>query len=313
MLKLSSRVRILDIDGSVAQQQLFMRRLAPAACVIDLRHLAGQLRFMATRGARQQFESYLHPTQRDQLTFYGSGDFHHLTAALVAQWQTPLSLVVFDGHPDWDITSPWPCCGCWINEVLAQPNMRKVVVIGLGRTDLHGWHVLRGNLKAIYQQKLELFPASWQRSKALLGATATLPGVSMTRRGLRTNIRWQTVAQRGLTEIMRDVIARLPTREVYLSIDKDCLTSQFAVTNWETGELTLPAVCGAIQQLAEAKDVVGADVTGEWSQGPISNPLFRLLANADHPAPTTPRAAALEVNEQTNLTLYQALLGPCKN
>lgn len=313
MLRLSSRVRILDIDGSVAQQQLFLSQLAPMAQVIDLCHLAAQLRFMCTRRARQQFESYLRLTERDQLTFYGSGDFHHLSAALVAQWQTPLSLVVFDGHPDWDITAPWHCCGCWINEVLAQPNVHKVVVIGLGRTDLHGWHILRGNLKALYQQKLELFPTSWQQSKALFGPSAALPGVSMTRRGLRTTIRWQTVAECGLPQIMRAVIERLPTRDVYLSLDKDCLTSDFALTNWETGALTLPALCGAIRELARAKDIVGADVTGEWSQGPISNWLFRLLSNADHPPPTAPRATALKLNEQTNLKLYHALSEPCGN
>ncbi|MBV9467730.1 MAG: arginase family protein [Abitibacteriaceae bacterium] len=308
MLKLSSRVRILDLDGSVTKQLSLMSQLATPPQVIDLRHLAASLRFMCTQRARHQFESYLQVTQRDHLTFYGSGDFHHLTAALVAQWQTPISLVVFDGHPDWDMTSPWHCCGCWVNEVLAQPHIRKVVVIGLGGTDLHGWHVLRGNLKAIYQQKLELFPARWQQSKTIFGASAALPGVSMTRRWLKTNIRWQTVAQRSLPEIMHDVITRLPTRDVYLSIDKDCLTSDFAITNWEEGELTLPTLCGAMQKLAKAKDIVGVDVIGEWSQGPIHNWLFRWLAKADHPQQATPRTADFKRNEQTNITLYNALL-----
>ena len=307
---LDYNVRILDVDGSVAQQQMLLHRLGPNAHIVGLRDLEASLRFMSTHAARQSFERALKPAHRNRLTFLGSGDFHHLSSALVAQWKTPLSLIVFDNHPDWDITSPWHCCGCWINEVLARPNIRRVAVIGLGPTDLHGWHILRGNLKAVQRQKLELFPWSFARSKTLFAPSRNLPCASLRARGPRTEIHWKTVAQNGLPAIMNSVLDRLPTREVYVSIDKDCLQAKHAVTNWEEGEVSLEDLCAAITTVAQRREIVGADIIGEWSSGPIANPLFRAIARADHPSDSNhrPSSASLRANEQTNLALLDVLL-----
>lgn len=305
---LDQTVRLLDVDGSVVKQRTLLQRLGSRAQIVELRALESHLRFMSTRKARRGFERALVPSQRNRLTFLGSGDFHHLSASLVAQWKTPLSLLVFDGHPDWDITSPWPCCGCWINEVLALPNVRRVAVVGLGKTDLHGWHVLRGNLQAIQRQKLELFPWSWKRSKTLLARSQKLPCASLRARGLKTEIGWQTVAQNGLMSLVDSILERLPTKEIYLSIDKDCLKRAHAVTNWEEGEASLGELCQALARVRQRKDIVGADIIGEWSRGAISNRLFRAIAHADHPLQADPTPDELRVNEETNSALLEVLL-----
>lgn len=305
---LDQKVRILDVDGSVLKQQTLMKHLGTRAQIVGLRPMERHLRFMSTRNARAQFERALVPAHRNQLTFFGSGDFHHLSAALIAQWKTPLSLLVFDHHPDWDRTSPWPCCGGWINEVLALPNIRRIAVVGLGRTDLHGWHILRGNLKAVQSQKLELFPWSWEHSKTVFAPSQSLPCATLRARGIRTAISWKTVARHGLPAIIDSVLERLPTQEVYLSIDKDCLQAAHAVTNWEEGEAPLAALCQAVEKIANCKEIVGADITGEWSKGRIANRLFRAIAQADHPAKPDPSPESLRVNEQTNLALLDLLL-----
>jgi len=38
---------------------------------------------------------------------------------------------------------------------------------------------------------------------------------------------------KDVSELTLGLIKRLPVRKVYISIDKDCLKSDFALTNWE--------------------------------------------------------------------------------
>lgn len=287
--------RVLNIDGSLVAQEKLMQR---AAEVIDLQDMARRLRFMSTRRALEDFSARLNISQCDKVTFIGSGDYHHLSAALIKQWSmrgTPLSVVVFDNHPDWDITSPWPCCGSWVNEILNFPFIRKVVVIGLGRFDLRGWHGLRGNVRAVLSGKLELYPVNWRRTKVPFAP----------------DLQWPTLAQHGLDCVMNRVLENLPTREIYLSIDKDCLRARDAFTNWEAGALPLEKLEQAVALLAREKEIVGADIVGEYSRGSNDNFVFDTISRLNHPPQRVPSARELAVNEQTNLTLLRAL-GICQ-
>ena len=71
---------------------------------------------------------------------YGSGDFHHLSALLVRRIPTPLTLVSFDNHPDWDIRPPRWCCGSWINRALDWCAREEAAVWGCGNFECWGWH-----------------------------------------------------------------------------------------------------------------------------------------------------------------------------
>ncbi len=292
--------RVLNLDDSVASRSAASRGAAGAAAlpalsslehaqVRDLRALAPELRYLCSRAALRRFREALSPADRSRLTFYGSGDFHHLTAELLRAFTSPLSLIVFDQHPDWDCTLPWPCCGSWVNSALQLEHIRRVVVIGLGREDLHGWNLLRGNTRALREGRLELYPASWR--------------ISREPRGYR---RFQTVRSRGMSALLSQVLARLPTRQVYVSVDKDCLGSAWAASNWAEGELELPELLGAIAQIGAARDIVGADVTGEWSPGEPRSPLFRAISRADHPKILFPNFAQLRANAGTNRALQAA-------
>ena len=117
-MKLSAPPRILDLDGSLtAQSELMKRATTPATS----QELGRHLRYLCTRRALKRFAASLNPAQRHQLTFTGSGDFHHGSAVLLGQFRAPLSVVVFDQHPDWDITAPLACCGSWVNAALKLP------------------------------------------------------------------------------------------------------------------------------------------------------------------------------------------------
>ena len=270
----SAAPRILDLDGSLTRQS----ELRAHAAALPLRGLGPHLRYLCTRANLQRFGARLDPQDRHRLTFTGSGDFHHLTAELLRAFREPLSVVAFDQHPDWDITAPWACCGSWVNAALRLPQVKKIVVIGAGEEDLGGWHLLRGNMKAVWRGQLEIYPATWARSKTLDRSTR----VSRCAAQSCGKVRWQTVEKLGWDELMTRVIADLPTRRVYVSVDKDCLARNAAVSNWGAGELELDDVCAAIERLGRETEIVGADVTGEWSGGAPASAGFRAIARADH-------------------------------
>lgn len=303
MLPFSPQPRVLDLDGSLRSQRLFLRE--SKALVQPLESFGPRLRYLCRRETRGRFERRLNPLESNRLTFYGSGDFHHLTFSLLKGFREPMSVVVFDQHPDWDTTSPFPCCGTWVNDALRLPHIERIIVIGAGAEDLGGAQLWRGNRMALQSGRLEIYPATLKSS--LWPGAGTLRLACGQRKNGR--LRWNTLEERGLNATLDGVLARLPHKRVYLSVDKDCLTSQGALSNWDAGELELAQVCSAIEELRQKCELVGADVTGEWSEPRFASPWVRAISRADHPTIATPSPGDLSRNEATNRALWRAFGG----
>lgn len=65
------------------------------------------------------------------------------------------------------------------------------------------------------------------------------------------------------------LLSNIPSESVYISIDKDVLCRDEAVTNWEQGTMTLSSLLACLHQLLSYKRVVGVDVCGEYPQASI--------------------------------------------
>ena len=65
----------------------------------------------------------------------GSGDFHHITAFLVAfaveNQSAPITLIHFDNHPDWVKFENGMHCGSWINRALEFRKIGKIITLGV--------------------------------------------------------------------------------------------------------------------------------------------------------------------------------------
>src|SRR6266852_1895599 len=124
------QIRILDLDGSVTAQRDFVRRCN--ARVVPLQDWGPHIRMASSFGAYRRFERAFEKRWSDDpkqpvLTFYGSGDFHHVTLALLRRLQMPFNLLVLDKHPDWMRGVPVMHCGTWLHHALRLPNIRRVV------------------------------------------------------------------------------------------------------------------------------------------------------------------------------------------
>ena len=63
---------------------------------------------------------------RPEIFFVGSGDYHHLTLAFIADLKAPISLIHFDNHPDWVGFAPKRHCGSWVNRALNMPALKRI-------------------------------------------------------------------------------------------------------------------------------------------------------------------------------------------
>src|SRR5713101_5686196 len=98
-------IRILDMDGSLTDQKELLAGYEPA--IHPLRNWGPHIRLACSFGRYRRFGCALADVlgsaddRSPTLTFYGSGDFHHVSLALVRRLATPFNLLVLDNHPDW--------------------------------------------------------------------------------------------------------------------------------------------------------------------------------------------------------------------
>ena len=301
------QVRILDVDASLMAQPTLCAALAQGgAHKVELRDLARHLRIVARRGTLTELRRRLALDELAHgagpcLDFFGSGDFHHITAVLLERFREPLTVIHIDNHPDW---VRWPRtfnCGGWINRALELPHVRRIITLGPCSDDLSLPELKLANLQALAAGRLEVYP--WRHAPSrVLGSYGS--GASYANRGW--HLLWRTLADESWEHFVSGLLDRIPTDAVYVTIDKDALASPEAVTNWDQGEMPLSHVLAIINRLSETRRLIGADVCGDYSP-----PLFKSLGRAllswfdRGSGPVVPRNAAA-LNDVTNARLLQA-------
>ena len=72
-------------------------------------------------------------------------------------------------------------------------------------------------------------------------------------------------------------------KNVYVTIDLDCLNASEAVTNWEAGRFTIADLEWAVGKLRESSQIIGGDICGAYSQPNYARFKQRFAAEFDHP------------------------------
>ena len=259
--------------------------------VLDARDWGPRLRFSApsrlTEGFFREYESQLAP-----FLVYGSGDFHHLSALWIRRLAEPFVLVSFDNHPDWDVRPPRWVCGGWVNRALELPSVEKIGVWGCGNFECWWPRQLFGNRRAERRGELEVHPWADER-----------PASQQNRRGAILRSNWRAK--------FTQFVQALGGSRVYVTIDLDCLRSEDAVTNWESGRFTVDDVVWALMQLrASNARIVGGDICGAFSPPKYARLTQRFAAQMDHPKlPAVDLDAARAVNLRAFHQLWPVLIG----
>ena len=237
---------VLDLDGS-------LRAMArPPLARIDLADWQERVRFGCTRRDWRAFSAHLDALFPDVHgpVLMGSGDFHHVSAFLVARQRrhTGLHVLVCDNHPD-NMHFPFGIhCGSWVAHVARMPHVARVDVVGICSPDV-GWaHAWENHLGPLFRRRVRYWTIGaklgWMRALGLREAARNFDDAPSLVRALRREL---SGAQAPL----------------YLSIDKDVLCESVARTNWDQGRLLLDDLLSIID--AAAPRIKGSDITGEVS------------------------------------------------
>jgi hypothetical protein len=231
------------------------------------------------------------------LVFAGSGDFHHVTPLLIeraiaASGAGPVTVVHFDNHPDWVRFDNGLHCGSWVGRAARLPGVAKVITVGVCSGDIERPETKRADLDLVAEGRVELYPYRAPDGGPIL------------RIGEHS---WPSMAAMGPEGFLDLLVSRIETDAIYVTVDKDVLRADDAVTNWDQGRLSLDGLERLVRAVAERARLIGADVVGDWSPpryGPdlLSNLLKRGEAFLDQPRGGAPGDLS-RINEATNLRL----------
>jgi len=308
---LNSSIRILNFDDSVIKQQGLLSQYK--AEIIDLKSVGRQARYWMDSKTKGFIDECIRHSAKDSATFLGSGDFHHISSLLIDQFKDPLSVIIFDHHPDWDTLPPKFGCGSWVSRILEKNNIAKVVLLGVSSDDISGFWIQTGNLASLKNDRLEIFPYAHQPSRVYLRDIPQNNSLILEKKYLSTIIRWQELKNKNLEEFFLQLINRLPAKKVYISIDKDCLKPDYALTNWEEGYFGIEELLMFLGMAKRKLDIVGVDITGDYSLPLVAGKMKAFFSRLDHPkdyaAKDKPEGLINSVNQKTNLRILEVLNG----
>jgi hypothetical protein len=296
-------LRIVDLDGSVtAQQGLTAHQPALAAAA----EWGPRLRLACGFGRFKAFERFLADQlgaateTRPALTFFGSGDFHHVTLALLRRLPGRFNLMVLDKHPDWMGGLPFLHCGTWLAHACKLPGLQRVFHLG-GDLDFDNWFRWLAPWSKLRSGKIMVFPAVRRfRGK---------PWDKVAHEPLRAEPATPFGPER-IEELLWPYRAELASVPLYISLDKDVMGVEDAIVNWDSGHLCLAevqAILPAARRFANFQ-LAGMDIVGDWSQVQVQGLFRRSLDVTEHPTLRVIPDEARQLNEQTNLSLLGQLL-----
>ncbi len=292
---------IIDLDGSLMKQAPLSRLIeSGAANLIDARDFASSTRIFARKKTIQSFIERVGPPPENEpeITFYGSGDFHHLTAALVSRFSEPLTIIHFDNHPDWVKSPKTFNCGSWVNRALEMPHVERIITLGVMSDDLKNPERKSANLEALQSHKLDVFPWNSVPSKV-----KKYYGIGASYGQLGRYLNWQNLSKKNWSHFLNDLKKQISTQAIYITIDKDVLSKDEATTNWDQGAMPLSHITTAVTELATKFKVLGIDVCGDYSPVYVKDPIRWALAFLDHPKKLLPSKEKIDINSVTNQKL----------
>jgi hypothetical protein len=296
------RLGILDLDGSVYSQEGLLERHVPK--VFSARTWGPHLRLACSWRTFRRFETALSDfcagfDSGPELILYGSGDFHHASLVLLGMQRQPINLLVLDNHPDWMRGVPFLHCGTWLYHAAQLPWVERIFHVG-GDVDFDNYYQWMAPWKLLRSGKIIVIPAVRQFERGSWKAIANTALRAPTDSDLDSD---------RLRELLKPFSAELAARPLYVSLDKDVMTREEAVVNWDSGLLRLREVEKILDVfLGKANGrLAGMDITGDWSPVRIQGWLRHFMHWTEHPSLCINEQEALQRNQALNLGLIQTI------
>jgi len=303
-------LRILNFDDSLTRQSNLLERFKPE--IFDFRKTGPSARLWLNDQDAGELRNFFSSQPKNAVTFLGSGDFHHVSGLLIEQFSEPISVILFDNHPDWDIMPPHLGCGSWVSYILRKPNVKEVVIFGPFSDDISAPWIQTADLDALKSGRVRIYPYAHGPTRVFFKSNLKNPSINVKKGFLSEVIHWYQLKGKDLRQFIPSALSSLSTNKVYLSIDKDCLRHQYALTNWEEGRFHIGELATILHWIRKNLDIVGADIAGEHSYPKIKGLIKNICSRIDHPRDYSAKDKFSDfiddVNEHTNIQLLETLL-----
>lgn len=220
---------------------------------IDLSDI-GSTDMYCTVEASEEIRKRLEPYSPRGIHFLDSGNYHYMTLFFTEKIHEPFSLVLFDHHTDMQkpMIEGMISCGSWAGEMLKKNHYLKQMI--------------------------------------LIGpAQKSLDGIDPDLKEKLICISMEEVRRGETRKKIPQIDMKVP---IYISIDKDVLSSLYARTNWNQGDMPIDILKQLILEVFEHQKVIGVDICGECS---FQEPLPELAEDE-------------KINQKTNHDIYQYLV-----
>jgi hypothetical protein len=198
-------------------------------------------------------------------------------------------------------------CGSWVHRALQHPKVEKLITLGVCSHDLRHPEWKGGDLTPLSQGRLELYPYDHAPSR-IRGNYGSQESFTQKDGALY----WKTIRGLGEANFTDYLLTRVQTESVYLTIDKDVLDAEDAVTNWDQGRMRISYLLSLITAVGRRYTIVGADITGDYSTPRYSGNLWTRLSKraeifVDQPRAQPDLAQAVNINSAANFALLEVL------
>lgn len=290
---------LLHLDDALVPQESFIDRARGRE--LDARAIGPALRLWSRQGAMLALRNLLreikpYPGNAD-VVFTGSGDFHHVAYLLIERAvenaAAPTTVLHFDNHPDWVRFRHGVHCGSWAASAARLKGVQRLITIGPCSKDIGRPAPKGADLRPVEDDRLELYPYRTPDGAAEIEICGR---------------RWPSIQGLGVQAFDDYLMTRISTRDVYVTIDKDVLSTEDAITNWDQGQTRLSDMLTTLKRVSASHRIIGADIVGDWSPavyggGFASSLLKQGEALMDQPWRGPPPGHAHRVNEAANLRL----------
>jgi len=193
---------------------------------LDCTHLTGTDCYCDEEG-QASLRKLIAPYPAEGIHFIDNGDYHYLTKFWTDKIREPWSLVLFDKHTDMqEDMFGMLSCGDWVKEVMDTNPFLRSIVI-IGASD-----ELIAQVPECYAHRVHFYSEHDIRQP----------------------------------EVWRDFCNSRIEEPVYISIDKDVLDQESAITNWDQGTLSLENLEKLLLAILRHDRIIGIDICGECPQ-----------------------------------------------
>lgn len=203
--------------------------------MIDLTGLKNISRY-CENGNLSLLRKKINTYNRAKINFIESGNYHYISYLFLERIEEPFTLVLFDHHTDMQrpIFNELISCGSWVRKSLDNNKYLKQVII------IGAKKTLAKGIDKEYKEKV----------------------ICISEEDIKNN------------KIEGDFFSTNLKYPVYISIDKDVITKNECITDWDQGSLTIDQIEYICNNIKSVRDIVGADVCGEYT---TFNPLRKKI------------------------------------